>query len=326
MEHLSIGKSKESPPTLKTQRDIKDISLKYFFKNKERLADLLNYYLYGGKQAIHATDIFYLDTEYAMFLGERTSEIFEAIKKYRDVVVLVKLPDRKNNPKDCYIIVGLENQSKVDYRMLFRIYEYNYLTYKQQTINLGPDDAFYPIPVVTLVLYCGDRPWNKPKSLFDMMKVHEDVRDILDVIHCLVIDIRDIDIQLLHNEENKKFIEIVQAFYNGTLDEVKCPTLPKDVAILVAVLIGEESFLSKIEKEESEEIDMCQAFKRSMSESMAEGEARGREMGRSEGEIHGKAEAIKSIMQNLKYTFEQAVKVVSVPESEYETYRSLIAA
>ena len=286
------------------------MSLKYYFKDKDRLADLLNYKLYEGKEVLSADDISFTDSTTAALLGNLDSKVIEAIERHRDVIALVRLPRYDGDPKDRYIMIGLENQSTIDQCMPLRAFEYDYLTYRDQSRALKDSKSHAPlIPATSLIFYCGDKRWEGPNSLLGMMDVHKDALSILSEHLCNLINIRELEYHRLNNEENKKFIEIVQAFYDGTLEQVECPVLSLDVAVLAATLIGNPDLLLKVEQEEGE-VNMCLALEKILNER----------------EAKGKAEAIKSIMKNLKLTFEQAVKALSVPESEYETYRSLIAA
>ncbi len=44
----------------------------------------------------------------------------------------------------------------------------------------------------------------------------------------------------------------------------------------------------------------------------------------AEGKAEGKAEALRNVMQNLEMSFEEAVKILMIPDEEQELYRGLV--
>ena len=53
-------------------------------------------------------------------------------------------------------------------------------------------------------------------------------------------------------------------------------------------------------------------------------ENRGIKKGRKEGRKEGKAEDLLNLMKKLKMTLEQALNTLSIPESEWEDYQTLV--
>ena len=43
------------------------------------------------------------------------------------------------------------------------------------------------------------------------------------------------------------------------------------------------------------------------------------------GKKEGKAEALVSLMESMKYTIEQAMSVLNIPNDEWDDYRSIVA-
>lgn len=70
---------------------------------------------------------------------------------------------------------GLENQSKPEKFMPFRVFGYDGAEYVRQSKKENKKDAKYP--VITLVLYFGyDERWNQPKSLFELLDIDEKIK------------------------------------------------------------------------------------------------------------------------------------------------------
>jgi hypothetical protein len=65
-------------------------------------------------------------------------------------------------------------------------------------------------------------------------------------------------------------------------------------------------------KEDEEAVDMCQAIKELMEDAAAE------------GEVLGTFKAIQSLMNSMKTSAEQAMKILEIPESEMPQYLELL--
>ena len=68
-------------------------------------------------------------------------------------------------------------------------------------------------------------------------------------------------------------------------------------------------------KLEGEVAEMC-----NLSEGI---EQRGIQKGRLEGQLETRQESIQNLMRNLKFSIEQAMTALGIPETEWETYRKL---
>ncbi|MDD7458277.1 MAG: Rpn family recombination-promoting nuclease/putative transposase [Spirochaetales bacterium] len=67
---------------------------------------------------------------------------------------------------------GFENQTAVDKNMPLRVFGYDGASYRNQ-LNHRKKELY---PVITLVLYFGDKPWNKPKNLLGCSDVPEKLK------------------------------------------------------------------------------------------------------------------------------------------------------
>ena len=81
--------------------------------------------------------------------------------------------------------------------------------------------------------------------------------------------------------------------------------LSKEVAIVVAVMTNSEELVIRIEKEEREEVDMCQVLEEFKLESEMRGLERGRSLGLKQGIKQGLNQGIK---QGIKQGLDQGVK------------------
>ena len=84
-----------------------------------------------------------------------------------------------------------------------------------------------------------------------------------------------------------------------------------------------------LEEEVSQMCDLSKGiWDKAMAEGEAKGEARGKAVGRAEGRAEGKAEGIltslKSLMETMSWTIEQAMAAMKVPEDERDKYTQLM--
>jgi len=95
-------------------------------------------------------------------------------------------------------------------------------------------------------------------------------------------------------------------------------------AVLQVSVAANKGLYVKIREEES----MCQALRELMSDEMEkefeDGRKEGQKEGREEGQKDAIIENIKSLMQNMKWTSEQAMKALGISDSEQSEYRALL--
>ena len=158
----------------------KDSSTKKLMQKNEIFADAFNLLVYDGKAIIKPEDLQPLDTTSLVipFNGKES----KAVQKYRDV--LKKLVVKRTSDM-AYAILGIENQSDVHMAMPIRNMLYDAIQYANQVEELsqknkGKNEIEFLsglksdnklIPVVTLTVYFGTKPWYGPKSLKEMLKV-----------------------------------------------------------------------------------------------------------------------------------------------------------
>lgn len=164
----------------KRQKLSPDTVLKNYWNNKEQFADLFNGVLFKGGQVIKAEELKDVDTE--------ESIIFEH-KKYAD-----SIKASRDNIKICkkltvygveFVLLGIESQEHIHYAMPMRVMGYDYASYKKQydsnaqnyktAEGLNEDEYLSRIkkidkftPVITVVVYYGEKKWDGAKNLHEM--------------------------------------------------------------------------------------------------------------------------------------------------------------
>ena len=272
-----------------------------YFRDKRRFADLFNGVCFQGKQL--------LKPEY---LSEG-SEIYEGLGKsapgkketdktpngFRDI----KMSYRS---KEIFRLLAVEDQNKVDYSMAFRCMRYDTMEYGRQLDDLhkkNEAEGKYAngdeklcrmkktdklIPVYTLCLYHGERKWDGPRSLKDMM----DFGDDEDGMSSLFVDYKfllfclneETDLNVFHTEirqlfeilryrKNKAGLRQVMS-ENPEYLHMDADTMEVAAVALNAPYIWEERE-QYMNSEEREEYNMCQALEEWAEEERTEGFAEG---------------------------------------------------
>ncbi len=299
-----------------------DIATKSYMSANTRFADIFNFCLYGGKEVLKAEDLVEKDpTE--LFLTEQENEKTLLQKNERD---LLKEAVVREADGIYYMLLGLENQSFIDYGMPVRgmMYESMRYTkqvqelkkiqeeaYKQGEISLTSDEFLSGIskkdklfPVITLTLYWGTREWDGPKSLHEMLDVKDD-----NLWHC----ISDYRVNLILPQEIEDF-SVFKTDLKQVLETIK---VSKDKQKMKELFEGDEAFKSldreaamiiknytglEYKFDESEEQwDMCQG--------LIDIKAEEREEGREEGRKEGRIEILSSMISNM---YEQGLSVEDI--------------
>ena len=179
-----------------------DTEGKQYLSNPVFFADAFNYLLYDGEQVINPEELRELDTtELTVPYGNNARF---PVQKYRD---LLKLWNAMMDENAIYVILGAELQDKVHYGMPVKDGLYDMLGYSKQiaeirrsyrqdsvdqegeiTVDNGvlkiklTSEEFLSglrkedklIPIITAVVYFGEKPWDGPRSLFEMLDVRDE--------------------------------------------------------------------------------------------------------------------------------------------------------
>lgn len=174
----------------------KDIPSINYFKDKARIADLLNVYLYNGNRIIKEEDI----TELNPILAKSwwSNKELRTNVNITDVLFEVKVPtgkgtDAKNDDiQKIPIIVSLQNQSDISYVMPVRVinadangyylqwkeFERKYKREKRTWTDHGEFLSKFKEtdrlkPILTSVIYFGKKTWDGVKSLGELSCLEE---------------------------------------------------------------------------------------------------------------------------------------------------------
>lgn len=279
-------------------KDLKpDTVLKNYWNNNEQFADLFNAVLFDGKQIIKPEELKEVDTEESSVLEHRAYA--ESIKAARDNI---KIQKKSTVFGVQFVLLGLESQEHIHYAMPMRVMGYDYGSYKKQYdsnakkyktaegINndeylsrMKKTDKF--IPVITIVIYYGEEPWDGATSLHEMLNIPKEMKKYVNDYKILLVEARKNNLQF-HNINNVDLFSLLQI----VLDR----STTRNEAVKRAIEYGEKHKIdksvimtvagatnSKIDYNAFEKGDgtMCTLFEEITKESEARGEAKGEARG-----------------------------------------------
>ena len=272
----------------------KDNVSKKYLQDKDRFADLFNFYLYDGQQIIQPAQLREMDTTDITLPYGQDGRV-SSVQKQRDII---KVVSAMTDGHCDYLLLAIEVQSELHYAMPPKNMLYDAMQYADQvsqtakTHRKNQDEAssgeflsgFYKtdklLPVITLTVYLDAAEWDAPRSLHEMLLVEDErlLPFIPDYKLNLITpaDIADTDFTKFHTELSPVLKYLKYSRSKDKLNEVvhidpvyRC--LDRDSAEIINIVTG--SNLSIEEGKES--IDMCQAIEEMRAESRAEGEAKG---------------------------------------------------
>ena len=278
----------------------KDVTEKTLEAYNDVFADIVNGLLFKGEQVIQEQTL--TDAQpFSMYKTDgKVHEQERDVAKYWN-----SSSESKINVRVAFL--GFENQTKYEKDMPLRVIGYDGAAYRAE---LSQDDRY---PVITLVLYFGDGPWGKNRTLYDAIDVPEEFMPFVSDYKINVFEISHLSeeaVECFHSD----FKIVADYFVHRRKDPDYRPKDPArfkhvdEVLKLMAALTGDERFIEILVGEGGKPKDMCEVLDRAE----ARGEARGVDKSR--------LESITNVMEGLKYTAQQAMDLLKIPENEQPKY------
>ena len=281
----------------------KDITEKILEDHNDVFADIINGLLFDGVQEIKP-EALENTTVHAQYKAEdeKVHELERDIAKYW------------KEEKVELAICGIENQSKVEKNMPFRIVGYDGAAYRSQL----QQERKKMLPVVTIVLYFGtDRHWNSRKK----------IKELMEIPRCLDMYVNDyqmhvFEVAWLTEEQISRFHSDFKVVANFFVQKRKnrdyIPDDPTEirhvdeVLKLLKVMTGDRRYEEIFRKKKGVR-SMCDVAERLEKMGIAKGIEIGRSEGKMEGEIKGKMLVYKNLCRE-GFGEEEARRLTELPE------------
>lgn len=275
----------------KKQQDLKpDTILKNYWSNNEQFADFFNAVLFEGERVIKPDELEDVDTEESTILEHR--EYAESIKASRDTI---KIQKKSSAYGVQFVMLGMEGQEHIHYAMPMRVMGYDYGTYKKQydsnakqykladgleedeyLSRMKRTDKF--VPVITVVVYYGEKAWDGAVSLHGMLNIPEEMKRYVNDYKMLLIEARQNDLKL-HNINNVDLFNLLRILLDKSkpLNETREKAIEYakkhevDKSVLMTVVGAANCKIDYNSLDRKGDADMCTVFE----ETRLEGEAKG---------------------------------------------------
>ena len=197
-----------------------DTVVKNYWRNNEQFADIFNAVLFNGNKVIKPEELEDMDTDESSILEHK--EYAETIKASRDNIQICKKSTKYGIQ---LVMLGLESQEHIHYAMPMRVMGYDYGSYKKQydsnakkykdrkrlnsdefLSKMRKTDKF--IPVITVVVYYGEKEWDGAVSLHGVLDIPEQFEHYVNDYKMILIEAGKNNLKL-HNINNKDLFQLL---------------------------------------------------------------------------------------------------------------------
>ena len=187
-------------------------------------ADIMNVFLFGGKQVIKEDQLENSkDRSQYKADGELHQQERDVSKFYNDKEMRIAF-------------LGIEHQNKAEEYMPLRVISYDGSSYRSQLLK--SEDKKKPYPVITLVLYFGTTHWRYGKSLYEVIDIPADIKDYVSDYKINVIEVAFL---------NQKQIDMFQSDFKIIADFFVQKRKYEDYVPLDDPIKHEDEFLKMME-------------------------------------------------------------------------------
>lgn len=263
---------------------------------------------------IRSEELKELDTDVSNVIKSGMYE--ESLARARDVV-------KKAAHGTDFMILGIENQRKIHYGMPLRVMIYDALGYLKECqgiagkhkeagdkataeeflSGLHKGDRLHPI--ITIVLYYDEKPWDGAQSLKDMIgDMPPEIGGVFSDYRMNLLQVRESSQYYFEDEDVQTVFEVTRYLYQGEFAKVKeaygKKTVRSDAGAVIGVMTDSRLLVENALDNEGG-VNMCTALEKL--------EEKCREDGRPEGRQEMKQETVLSLA-NLGMPVDQIAAVV----------------
>lgn len=302
-----------------------DIILKNFWRENRRFADLFNTVLFEGKPILRPEELQEQDTDVSTVWKQ--DNYFTMLQKTRDVV-------KKSAFGIDFVILGIENQMNVHYAMPLRVMIYDALGYlkeysefarfhKKEKTPMTSEEFFSRMkkedrlhPIITLVIYYNERPWDGPFSLLDMMlPLSNKMKSLVADYPMHLLEIRDSETYTFGNSDIQTVFEISRMIFREDYERLRktyeTKTIPFELAVVVGAITRSKELIETAVAEKGD-INMCTALEKLKEEGVREGQREFEQLIQKLFAL-GRIEDVKRIAEDREYR-SQLVKELLISE------------
>lgn len=312
------------------KQDLKpDVVLKNYWRDNEKFADFFNAVLFGGEQVILPDELEERDTDESVIT--KHGRYAKSIEAYRDNINICK----KSLAHEVeLVILAIESQEYVHYAMPMRVMGYDYSRYKRQydknalkykkpgditheefVSKMKKTDKF--IPVITVVVYYGVKPWDGALSLYGILDIPDDMKPFVNDYKMHLVEARENDL-VFYNMDNIAFFDMMKIILdkNATGEKAKKELIEYaaehqvDETVIMTVAGAANCAIDyNASTKKKGEAAMKNLFEKIAEDSKAEGRAEGRAEGIIEAATGlglGENDIVQMLQNKLSVTRQKA--------------------
>lgn len=289
----------------------KDITEKILEDHNDVFSDIMNVFLFGGRQVIK---------EDALQMAQTQSAYHDQNELHRQDRDTAKFWKKENINLS---LLGIENQSAVDPDMPLRIIGYDGASYRGQLYTLKNKNGQIirnknkRYPVVSLVLYFGKHPWNKPKKLSEAVNIPTPLANFVNDYTINVMDVRRLPRKTV-DQFSSDFRIVADYFwqlentgeYNGNRDQI---THLEDLLNFFQYAANDDRFILEQQDLTGERRpnNMSEVLDRVIEKGIQQGIQQGKIQGEKEGDRKGKEKVTKLLKLLLAENNLEAIRKIS---------------
>ena len=303
-----------------------DTILKTFWRDNNHFADLFNAALFHGEQVLNPDDLMEVDTDVSSLV--KFNGHVETVQKVLDVV-------KKTAYGVDFAIWGLENQAKIHYAMPLRhmlgdsfsyLKEYNEIAAKNKAqkdfessdeflSNFRKTDRLHP--VISLCVYYGEKEWDGPFCLADMLEIPEKLKPLVSDYKLNLLQLRASGSLRFHNSDVETVFDVSRSIYERNFTRIntkyKDKAIPAELGVVIGAITASKKLMNQALKSEERggQIYMCNALEELVNE--------GIQKGRQEG-ILANIRTCKTFNVSKSDTIKNLIKEFDLSEDQAKEY------
>lgn len=266
----------------------KDIIEKQLEDYNEVFADIVNGLLFDGENVVKESqlDDMQVVSQYKADGDKLHEEERDKLKRWHNGLINIAT-------------IGIENQSNIAKYMPLRIIGYDGAAYRAQLLKLSADrkqkraskkkgkeePPFNPVPVVTLVLYFGDKRWDQYHCLSDVIDVPDRLKPFFNDYRINVFEIAWLSEKQISRFKSD-FRVVANFFVRKRLDPNYIPddlteiTHVDEVLKLISAVSGDNRYYYAVKDAKGKVRNMCEVAERLEKRGIEKGMEKGMEKGR----------------------------------------------
>lgn len=270
-----------------------DVTMRNFWGRKEYFADLFNAALFDGRQVLRPEE---LSDEDSILSVNVMAEKDKKARKYRETLQYATDVVKKQSHGVEFVLFTIQNQMKIDYSMPVREMLNQAVIYMRECRMLAGQnersgrrmsyDERFSIRkedrvhgVIGLTVYYGERPWDGPKSLHEMLAdMPEEMKLMVADFPLNLVEVQDSDKLKFSNPDVEQVFSLSRSIYQKQIDHEKFSLVKSDVVEMVGAVVNSEQIMKIAQRGAGKEISMCNALEEMMSEREQRGEETGKRL------------------------------------------------